>query len=99
MKEELIKRITETMVNISKTTNEDSILANGQDFTIKYDIKNEFVFVSLSNEDLTDVCYTTYCDPALYSDVSMYDLECLNDYSLSDLEVICDLLAIINGNL
>jgi hypothetical protein len=95
MKKE-IEKITNIMKEIILNNDKDEIYGSGKDFTVKYDTKNEFLFVSLSKEDLKDACYSTYCDPTLYSDVSMYDLECLDDYDDNDLQIIYDLLNGLN---
>lgn len=91
MKNELIEKITTNMKNLVKT-GKDTLYLSTNDFTAKYDIESEFIFISLSCEDLKEACYTTYCDPTLFEDVSMYDLECLEDYDDSDLNNIYNLL-------
>ncbi len=100
VKEQLINNIKEYMKMISNS-NKDEILVNREDldFTIKYDVKNKLIFVSLSCEDLTDCNHSTWCDPKRYEDTSMYDLDELNEYGLSDLDAIESLLAIMNGDL
>lgn len=88
----MIEKITNIMKEIVSNNDKDEIYGNGEDFTVKYDTKNEFIFVSLSKEDLKSANYSTYCDPTLYNDVSMYDLECLDNYDDNDLRHIYDLL-------
>lgn len=92
----MIERITNVMKEIILKNKNTEIYGEYRDYTVKYDTKNEFIFVSLSKENLKDTSYTTYCDPTLYSDVSMYDLECLDDYSDNDLQLIYDLLVGLN---
>lgn len=92
----MIEKITNIMKEIILNNDKDEVYGIGEDFTIKYDIKNEFIFVSLSMEDLKDANYSTYCDHSLYNDVSMYDLECLYDYDDNDLQIIYNLLNGLN---
>ena len=92
----MIEKITNIMKEIISNNDNDELYGNGEDFTVKYDTKNEFIFVSLSGEDLKNATYTTYCDPTLFEDVSMYDLECLDDYDDNDLQTIYDLLNGLN---
>lgn len=100
VREQLINDIKEYMKMISNS-NKDDILVNREDFdfTIKYDVKNKLIFVSLSCEDLTDCNHSTWCDPKKYEDTSMYDLDKLNECGLSDLDAIKSLLAIIKEDL
>ena len=86
------------MKEIITNNKSEELYLKDKDYTLKYDVKNEFLFISLSCEDLTNATYTTYCDPSIFDDVSMYDLECLEDYSENDLNNIYDLLTKISGN-
>ena len=86
------EKITKIMKEILIKKDEETLYTTTDKTTIKYDTKNEFIFVSNNKEDLTNVNYTNYCDPSLYTNIDMYDLECLEDYSNEELETIYNIL-------
>lgn len=100
VREQLINDIKEYM-NVIAHNNKDKVLVNREDldYTIMYDVKDEFIVISLACEDLSDCNFMNWCDPEKYEDTSMFDLQYLDDFELNDLDVIKDLLSIINGDL
>ena len=59
------------------------------DYTFHIDFVNEYIFVSLSREDLKDVNIDNYFE---YEDVSVIDLQDLEEYDLSMREIVYELL-------
>lgn len=95
-KENLLQEIQTKMDKIATSNNISAINITREDldYTIKYDIKNRFIFVSLEYEDLTNCDWGTFME---YNDTSCYDLDCLNEYGDNDLDMINHLLDIVLG--
>lgn len=92
----MINEIKNKMERIATSNNISPIFIKRDDldYTIKYDIKDRFIFISLSCEDLTNCDWGTFME---YEDTGCYDLDCLNEYGDNDLDMINHLLDIILG--
>ena len=93
----MIKEIKTKMNNLDTLFAKSSgvtVSRDDIDYTIKYDIKGKYIFISLSCEDLTNCTYDNIHD---YEDTGVYDLNKLDSYEDNDLEMISHLLDIIRG--
>lgn len=78
--------------------NDDSLVGCYLDMSFKIDFKNEYLYISLSNEDLTNVDLFNYCTDD-FIDVCMIDLQDLDDCELGTLDIIHDILEQIKKDL
>ena len=82
------KSIVELLKEIAKKKI-DNYFGKNLDYTFYFDFVNEYLFIGLSNEDLTNVNLYTYIE---YEDVSFIDLQFLEDYDEGMLQIIYELL-------
>lgn len=68
------------------------------DMTYKVNFKDEYILISLSAEDLTHANICNYCDDK-YVDVSMIDLQWLEDYDCNVLSTALEILELTKNKL
>lgn len=91
MKKE-IEKITYIMKEIILNNDKDNYYGIYKDYTYNLDSKNEYLFISLSNEDLKDI---NIMNIENYDDVTIIDLQDIDEQTTSILEMIIELLEYI----
>lgn len=93
-----MENIIKLLKEINTITNEDSFVGCYLDMSFKLDLNDEYLYISLSSEDLTNVDSFNYCDDE-FIDVTMIDLQDLDDCELGTLDTINNILKQIKKDL
>lgn len=89
------KKIIELLKEINNMSDKDNIYGYYKDWSYNLDLKNEFLFISLSRENLEKINITNIDK---YYDVTTIDLQDL-EYDKNILELIIEDLIIIKNNI
>lgn len=94
-KKELEKTIQKLLKELIIKYNKNNYYGVYKDYTYNLDSKNEYLFISLSSEDLKDI---NIMNIEKYNDITIIDLQDIIEQPISIFEMIIELLKNIKEN-
>ena len=92
IKEYLEETMKDTLKEILTTKDQKNYVGKYKDISYNYDSINEYLFISLEMEDLTNVNLNNYFD---YEDVSIIDLQDIQGQEIGIIEIVNDIFRTI----
>lgn len=95
----LENKIVDMLWEINGIKMMDEYVGIYKDMTYKVNFKDEYLYISLSGEDLKDVNLDNYCDDEIYNHVKLFDLQWLEDYDCDVLSTTLEILELTKNKL